>query len=163
MVAPTAGFPANRQEERTVEASTAPYAAPAAASRDRTIAVVAALALLISMPFGWLSGDTSTGQTVGLIVALVICLAILTAVMRWLVPRERAAGRDSRTALILGIVGLVLCVVFWTGLPVPIGAGAVALGLSARAAGGNDARANVGAGLGVLAILAPFVALIAGA
>lgn len=146
-----------------MEATSAGHVGSVPQSRDRTIAAVAAVALLISLPIGWLASDGSTGQIVGVIVALIICLAVLAAIMRWLVPRERAAGRASRTALILGIVALVLCVVFWTGLPVSIGAGAVALGLSARTAGGGDTRANVGIGLGAFAVLAPFIALLAGA
>jgi hypothetical protein len=83
----------------------------------------------------------------------------------WLVPRERAAGRASRSALILGIVALVTVVVFWTGLPFPLGAGAIALGLSAREAAAPAAgrgQATAGVALGALAVVASFVVLLVG-
>ena len=134
---------------------------------DRTIAIVAVLLLLIGMPFAWLSDDPSSGDKIAFAVALLIMLAVLYALVAWLLPRERALGteRASRTAMILGIVGFVLCLVFWTGLPIPIGAAALALGLPLRqavAGGSGNGRATAGVVLGGLAMLIAFVLLLVG-
>jgi hypothetical protein len=140
-------------------ATAAPQAGPADAagtvdSRDRTVALGCALLLLIGMPVGYLSGDA---EVVGLIITVVVSLAIMAGLVLRLVPHERAAGRTDRTALILGIVAVVVGVVFWTGLPFAVGAGAIALGLS-----GTDGRAKAGLGLGLLAVVASFVLLLVG-
>ena len=123
-------------------------------SRDRTVALGCALLLLIGMPIGYLSGDP---EVLGLIITVVVSLAIMAAIVLRLVPHERAAGRTGRTALILGIVAVIVGVVFWTGLPFAVGAGAIALGLS-----GTDGRAKAGLGLGLLAVVASFVLLLVG-
>jgi len=129
-------------------------AAGAVDSRDRTVALGCALLLLIGMPVGYLSGDP---EVLGLIITVVVSLAIMAAIVLRLVPHERAAGRTGRTALILGIVAVIVGVVFWTGLPFAIGAGAIALGLS-----GTGGRAKAGLGLGLLAVVASFVLLLVG-
>jgi hypothetical protein len=131
------------------------------------IAIVAVLLLLIGMPFAWLTDDPSTGDKIAFVVALLIMLAVLYGLVAWLLPRERALGteRASRTAMVLGIVAFVLCLVFWTGLPIPIGAAALALGLPLRQAatgGSGNGRATAGVVLGGLAILIAFVLLLIG-
>jgi len=135
------------------------------AQRDREIAGVAALLLLIGMPIGWLGSNTSTGDAIGFVVATLISLALIAGIFLWLLPRERAAGRAARSALILAIVSLVLIVVFWTGFPFGFAAGAVALGLSARAAApqaGGEGKATVAIVLGALVMLVAFVGLLIG-
>jgi hypothetical protein len=146
-----------------MEASQQQLQAPA--ERDGVIAGIAALLLLIGMPIGWLSGDTSTGDAIGLVVATLISLALMVGIFLWLLPRERAAGRAARTSLILAVVALVLIVVFWTGLCFGVAAGAVALGLSARAASrqtGGTGMATAAVVIGGLVILAAFVGLLTG-
>ena len=133
--------------------------------RDRVIAGIAALLLLIGMPVGWLGGETSTGDVIGFIVATLISLALLALVFLWLLPRERAAGRAARTSLILAIVSLVLIFVFWTGLCFGLAAGAVALGLSAREApppAEGRGKATAAVVLGALVLLLAFVGLLTG-
>jgi hypothetical protein len=135
------------------------------AQRDRAIAGIAALLLLIGMPIGWLSGNTSTGDAIGFVVATLISLALIAGIFLWLLPRERAAGRAARSALILAIISLVLIVVFWTGFPFGFAAGAVALGLSARGAApqaGGQGKATVAIVLGALVMLLAFVGLLTG-
>jgi hypothetical protein len=130
--------------------------------RDRMIAGVAAVLLLIGMPVGWIEGKTSTGDVIGMIVAILIDLALMAGVFLWLLPRERAATtRTARTVLILGIVSILLGVVFWTGLVFAVGAGAVALGLTVRERGG-DGKAMAGLVLGAIAVVASFVLLLVG-
>ena len=121
--------------------------------------------LLIGMPIAWLGEDTSTGDAIAFVVATVISLAVLALIFLWLLPRERAAGRAARTSLILAVNALVLIVVFWTGLSFAFAAGAVALGLSARAAApetGGRGAATAAVVLGGLVLLVAFVGLLTG-
>ena len=149
--------------------SATPHAAPpldAAASsiqqRDRNIALICGALVLIGMPVAWLPG--STGDVIGMIIAILIDLAVMAALILWLVPRERlASARASRSALILGIVSILVGLVFWTGLPFGLGAAAIALGLSQRAADGQGrGKATAGAVLGTIAVVASFVLLLIG-
>src|ERR687887_1864763 len=63
--------------------------APSVERRDRNIALVAALLLLIGMPIGWLPGSTS--DVIGLIVIGLAVLGIMGGLILWLAPRERLA------------------------------------------------------------------------
>jgi uncharacterized membrane protein YfcA len=140
-------------------------AAPATvAQRDRNLALISALLLLIGMPVGWLPGSTS--DVIGMCVISVIVLALLAGVMLWLVPRERRAShRASRSALILGIVSIVVGGVFWTGLPFAFAPAAIALGLSQREStpeGQSRGMATAGVALGAFAAVASFVLLLIG-
>ena len=146
-----------------MEATEQQFQAPA--RRDGVMAGIAALLLLIGMPIGWLGDNTSTGDAIGFVVATAISLALMAGIFLWLLPRERTAGRATRTSLVLAIVALVLIVVFWTGLCFGLAAGAVALGLSARAAapqGGGQGQATMAILLGALVMLAAFVGLLIG-
>jgi hypothetical protein len=136
--------------------------APGVQQRDRNIAVACVLLLLIGMPVGWLPG--STGDVVGMLVAIAIVLAVMAGLLLWLVPRERAVpARGGRTALILGVLSILVGLVFWTGLPFAVGAAAIALGLSQRESGTDGhGMATAGVVLGGLAVLATFVLLLVG-
>ncbi len=132
--------------------------------RDRAIAGTATLLLLVGMPIGWLGGDTSTGDVIAFVIAMAISLALMAFIFLRFVPRQRAAGRAARTSLIMAIVAVVLLVGFWTGLPFPIAAGALALGLSGRAEApeAGRGRATVAVVLGGLVLLVAFIGLLAG-
>jgi hypothetical protein len=135
--------------------------------RDRTIAGVGAVLLLVGMPIAWFTDDPSTGDVIGGIVITIVMVALLAWIVLRLVPRERAAGsaRATRTALILGVLALLATIVFWTGLPVPLGAGAIALGLSLRESAppsGTPGRATAALALGAFAVVASFVLFIVG-
>ena len=130
--------------------------------RDRMIGAGAAVLLLIGMPVAWLTDNPSTGDVIGMIVAIIIDLAVMTALFVRLLPRERAAThRTGRTALIMGIVSLLLGGVFWTGLAIAVGAPTVALALTARERG-RSAGVMVGLVLGSIAVVASFVLLLIG-
>jgi hypothetical protein len=121
--------------------------------------------LLIAMPIGWLSGDQSTGDMIAFVVATLISLGLIAAMLLWFMPRERAAGREARTSLILGVVSIVLAPVFWTGLTFSVGAGAVALGLGAREApegASGRGQATAAVVLGTIGLLGAFAALLFG-
>lgn len=134
--------------------------------RDRAIGGGAALLLLIGMPVAYLGGKTSTGDVIGLIVLTLVMLGAIAAVFLRLVPRHEARPDDaSRTGLILGVIAVIAVVVFWTGLPFPIGAGAIALGLVGQESAAPTARkgrAVAAVVLGSIAIALAFVALLVG-
>jgi hypothetical protein len=137
-------------------------AAPSIQQRDRNIALICGALVLIGMPVAWLPG--SAGDAIGMTVAILIDLAVMAALILWLVPRERLlSARAGRSALILGIVSVLVGLVFWTGLPFGPGAAAIALGLSQRAADGTGrGTATAGAVLGTIAVVASFVLLLIG-
>jgi hypothetical protein len=133
--------------------------------RDRNIALVCSLLLLIGMPVGWLPGKT--GDVIGMCVAIVIVLSVMAGLILWLVPRERLrdAARANRSALILGVLSIIVGVVFWTGLPMAVGAAAIALGLSQREStpeGQGRGMSTAAVVLGGIAVLASFVLLLIG-
>jgi hypothetical protein len=135
--------------------------------RDRTVAAASGLLLLIGMPVAYFSGDTSTGEVIGFFVLTALSLALTAWLVLWLVPRERAAGpeRATRTALGLGVLALLAEALFWTGLPFPLGAAAIALGLWLRerpAASGSRVKATAAMSLGAFAEATSFVALLVG-
>jgi hypothetical protein len=135
-------------------------------TRDRAIGGAAALLLLIGMPVAYLSGKTSTGDVIGLIVLTLVMLAAIAYVFLRLVPQHEARADDAaRTGLILGVVSVIAVVVFWTGLPFPLGAGAIALGLvgqESAAPTAGKARAVAAVALGSIAIAIAFIALLFG-
>jgi hypothetical protein len=135
--------------------------------RDRTVAAVSGLLLVIGMPVGYFSGTTSTGEVIGFFVLTALSLGLTAWLVLWLVPRERAAGleRATRTAVVLGVLALLAIALFWTGLPFPLGAGAIALGLWLReraAASGRHGKATAVLALGAFAEATSFVGLLVG-
>jgi hypothetical protein len=147
-------------------------ARPSAASgvlpaRDRAIGAVCVVLLLIGMPIAYLTDDPSTGDVIGMFAMIALSLAVMAWLLLRLVPAERRAdvAHAGRTALILGVVALVLSVVFWTGLSIAVGAGALALGLWLREAPGAEAargRATAAVVLGAVAVVGSFVVLLLG-
>jgi hypothetical protein len=140
-----------------------PTAIPSAPS-DKAIASLCALLLVVSLPINWLN-DPSMSDQLALGVALLINLGLLAAVFQWFVAEERVlTERTARSALITGVVAVLLLPIFWTGLMFPVGAGALALGLGGHRAGANprDAKATVGALLGAIAVVGGFVLLLVG-
>lgn len=141
---------------------------PGPTQRDKAIAGIATLLLLIGMPIGYLSGNTTTGDVIGLIVLTLVSLALMAFLFLRVVPLARAAaaeGRPARRGLTLGVLGAVTVIVFWTGLPFPLGAGAVALGLVGQELPPPDAdrgKAITAIVLGTLAVLLAFVGLLTG-
>ena len=137
--------------------ATAPGAGPAplpVATTDRLIGGVAALFLLVGMPIAWLTDDPGTGDWIFFAIALVANLALLAYTLRSLVPEWREGPNAGRIGLIAGLVAVLLGLVFWLGLSIVIGAAALAVGLSARY--------WPAVGLGALAMVGGFVALLVG-
>jgi hypothetical protein len=145
-----------------------PGPSPAAVGqRDRTIAIVCALLLLIGMPVGYLGDDPGTGDVIGLFVMTALSLALMALIFLRLLSRDRSTPpeRASRTALILGLLAVLTVLVFWTGLPFPLGAGAIALGLSLTVPGQasrRSGRVTAAVALGGVGVAAAFVLLLFG-
>jgi hypothetical protein len=136
--------------------------APRVEERDRNIALACAVLLLIGMPIGWL--PASTGDAIGLVALSLVSLGLMAWIVLRLLPRERAASRGTRTALILGVLAFLTVLVFWTGLPFAFGAGAVTLGLWARerAYAPDRGGPTTAAALGGLAVVLSFMGLLVG-
>jgi peptidoglycan/LPS O-acetylase OafA/YrhL len=130
------------------------------------VGAVTAVLMVVGMAIAYFSGDTSTGEIVAFFVLTGLWLIAIALLVTRFVPSWRAGApeRATRTALILGVLALVACVVFWTGLPFPLGAGAIMLGLTLRESAPAKARtkATIALGLGVVAVLASFVVLLIG-
>jgi hypothetical protein len=161
---------ASTSHEPAAEAGTEPAPAPtharAADPRDRIVGVVCGLLLVIGMPIAYFSGDTSTGEVIACFVFIALWLIAIALLVTRFVPSWRAGPpeRATRVALILGVLALITCIVFWTGLPIPLGAGAIMLGLTLRESEPANARtkATIALGLGGFAVLATFVTLLIG-
>jgi hypothetical protein len=134
-------------------------------SRDRTIAGVAALLLVVGMAVAWLTDDPSTSDVIAFAVIVLIELVAIAMLVTRFVPNWRAAGaeRASTVGLIFGVLALITCLVFWTGLPFPFGVAAILLGLWAReSSAGARGKATAALGLGGFAVIASFVVLLIG-
>ncbi len=118
------------------------------------------------MPIAYFSGDTRTGEVIAFFVLTGLWLIAIALLVTRFVPSWRAGApaQATRIALILGVLALITCIVFWTGLPFPLGAGAIMLGLTLRESAPANARgkATVALGLGGFAVLATFVVLLIG-
>jgi hypothetical protein len=136
----------------------------------RTILIVGAVLLWVSMAFGyWLNVGDDDKEVVAWLVVCAVGTLIMAFLLLRFVPDTEAEADDNppaRRALVLGIVALVTCIVFWTGLPIVIGIPALVLAAEGRARAGTydgGAEATAGAVLGGFAALATIVLLVTGA
>ena len=136
-----------------------------------TIFAIADAVLVISLACGYwlLVGDNEDKEYLAWVIVSVIGTMILAALLLRFVPATEAetdGNAPARRALVLGVLALVTCVVFWTGAPIVLGVPALVLGAEGRARAatyGNGAEATAGAVLGGFAALATVVLLITGA
>ena len=140
---------------------------PTLPQRDRLIALGAVVLLLSGMIPAWFAGEDE--ETWGFVLFMVLSLVLLGLLMLRLLPQQRAArgpgNPPARAGLIVGVVALVTIIGFWTGLPVVLGAGAIALGLTARDRAPTDGQAGEATAaivLGALGAALGFVALVSG-
>jgi hypothetical protein len=139
-------------------------------SARTTILAVGAVILFVSMAFGyWLNvGDNDKEVVTWLLVCAVGTLIMAGLLLRFVPDTEAEADGNApaRRALVLGIVALITCALFWSGLPIVIGIPALVLGAEGRARAetyDGGAEATAGAVLGGFAALATIVLLITGA
>jgi hypothetical protein len=136
-----------------------------------TILGVAVAINTIALAFGyWILVDKGDDKEyLGWVIVSVVGALILAALLLRFVPATEAetdGNAPARRALVLGVVALVTCVVFWTGLPIVVGVPALVLAAEGRARAathGQGGEATAGAVLAGFAILATIVLLITGA
>jgi hypothetical protein len=134
----------------------------AATSDVRTTSPVAALAaagmvvagvIIFAGNYNVRKGDSGgTGAAIG---TAIICVVLAVALFGFVVPRAR---NTNRTAFILGLIGFVSIVAFWSGVTPVLAAAAVAV---APPAAQPDRRAKVAQGLAVAAALVALVVTLA--
>jgi hypothetical protein len=137
----------------------------------RTTILAAGIAVLVvATAFGyWLNVGDDDKEVVAWIIVCIVGSLIMAGLMLRFVPAtesEMDGNAPARRALVLGVVGLVTCAVFWTGLPIIVGVPALVLAAEGRARAGTHGQAGeatAGAVLGGVAALATVVLLIAGA
>jgi membrane associated rhomboid family serine protease len=98
----------------------------------------------------WGTFGEETHSTREYLVVLAIIGVAALVVFGWAVPRALRSPVVGWTAVVLGVLGLVTVVAFWSGLPPVFAAGAALLGWTQRESG----RGKVAIALGVLALLA---------
>jgi hypothetical protein len=108
---------------------------------------VVALALDALAVWGDGSPDATPGFTDFLVVAAFTLVAAV-AVFGFVVPRSMRRSSAAAVALTLGILAVVSTPVFWLGIGVVLGVGAVLLGLENSNAEHGAAIARAGAALG---------------
>ena len=143
-----------------------PRSGPAASALLAATAVLTLIFLAIANYNGTLSyafsknltnyNGSGNGGTGPFRVCGAIPLGAAAALLYW--QWERLSSRPAHWSLVLGIVAIVSCVVFWSGLPFAFGV--TAIGLGARASG--ETRARIGLFLGGLAVFAAALGCIFG-
>ena len=109
------------------------------------LSAVATAALLAA--WGTFGQETHATREYLVVLALVGVAAV--AVFGWAVPRALRSATIGRTAVVLGVLGVVTVLVFWSGLPPIFASGAAVLGWSQR----EGRRGKIAIGLSVLALL----------
>lgn len=140
----------SRSSERSTTAGWPMYAALGAGT---------ALVLTAIGTFWDLSGNDTAGRDsfVSHYLPVVAIVIVATALVFGLVVRTASASSSMATrALVLGVLGLLTVLVFWTGLPAVLAFGAVALALGSASEGRSKvalALAAVTLGLAVVAAI----------
>jgi hypothetical protein len=121
--------------------------------RNTGLAALAALAA--TLPFQYVVGNArgEDGGAWGMLLVFAVCAAVAAWLLARFVPRALAAGPETaaRRGLVVGALGLLSVLVFFTGLPLVLGPVAIALGVLSRERQGGGA-ATVAIVLGALAV-----------
>jgi hypothetical protein len=135
--------------------------------KEHLLAAAAAVLLIAGMVPAWFGGDDE--EVWGFVVFVVLSLLLLGLLLFRLLPRRRAApgpgNPPARAGLVTGVLAVLTIAVFWTGFPIALGAGAVALGLAGReraAAEGRGGLATAAVALGGVAAIGGFAILLTG-
>ena len=115
-------------------------------------AALTAIAVSAALAAWGTFGEETHAMREYLVVLAIIGVAALV-VFGWAVPRAMRASAVGWTAIVLGVLGIVSVVAFWSGLPPVFAGGAALLGWSQR----ESTRGKVGVALGVLALVADIV------
>jgi hypothetical protein len=94
-------------------------------------------------------GEESHATREYLVVLAIIGVAAVV-VFAWAVPRALSSAAVGWTAIVLGALGLISVVAFWSGLPPILAGGAALLGWAQR----TSSRGKIAIGLASLAFVA---------
>jgi hypothetical protein len=110
-----------------------------------------------------LTGNDKGGNDIGEFLPIVGIIGISTAIVFGLVVRPARPATAARRAVIVGVLALVSLVVFWSGLPAVLAAGAASLALQSQAATGRlGTEAKSALALSVVAAALAVAAAVAG-
>ncbi len=128
-------------------------------SRERKIGVMAVSVAVLMAVFSVVGGENQDEQLGTLWFTVPFAIIAGALVFAWLVPWAKrtapaGANRPVRTGLVMSVLGLLSIVAFWSGLPVILGAGGVALGQTRRedATAGHGGISLAAVALGALAV-----------
>lgn len=122
-------------------------------TRATTLPVALAAIATAALLAAWGTFGDETHATREYLVVLAIIGVATLVVFGWAVPRALQSPAVGWTAIVLGALGLVTVVAFWTGLPPVLAGGAGVLGWAQRGTG----RGKVAIALSVLALAADIV------
>ncbi len=134
-------------------ATTSDVRSPSLVGALAPIGLVVAGIVIFAGNYDVRKGDS--GGTGPAIATAVICIVLAAALFGYVVPRARNA---DRAALVLGIVGFLSVLAFWSGVTPLFAAAAVAV---APPAAGPKRAAKVAQGLAIAAALAALVVTLA--
>ena len=112
------------------------------------IALIAIATAALLAAWGTFGEETHATREYLVVLSLIAVAALL--VFGWAVPRALRSTAAGWTAIVLGALGIVTVLVFWSGLPPVFASGAALLGWGQRETG----RGKVALVLGTLAIIA---------
>jgi hypothetical protein len=124
-----------------------------------TILAVTAAIDIIALACGYWLVAGGNDEIVAWIIVSVVGTLIAAGLLLRFVPateEETDGNAPARRGLVLAVVALVTCAVFWTGLPIVLGIPALVLAAEGRA---RDATYGQGAEATAAAIIAGFAAL----
>lgn len=134
-------------------ATTSDVRSPSLVGALAPIGLVVAGIVIFAGNYDVRKGDS--GGTGPAIATAVICIVLAAALFGYVVPRAR---NTDRAALVLGIVGFLSVLAFWSGVTPLFAAAAVAV---APPAAGPKRAAKVAQGLAIAAALAALVVTLA--
>ncbi len=110
--------------------------------------IVAVLVAILSTVLPPVYADQLRALPVVVLVLLVVAAVLFVVV----VPRASRSNRPAVAGLVCSILGLLLLVAFWSGLPIVLGTAGVLLGRMGRTTGRGLALAAVIVGVAAIAL-----------
>jgi hypothetical protein len=126
-------------------------------TRTSTLPVALAASATAALLAAWGTFGDETHATREYLVVLAIIGVAALVVFGWAVPRALQSPAVGWTAIVLGALGLVTVVAFWTGLPPILASGAAVLGWAQR----GSRRGQVAIALSVLVLAADIAVYLA--
>jgi quinol-cytochrome oxidoreductase complex cytochrome b subunit len=132
-------------------------------SRETIIGLFAvALATAVAATANLSGGTTELGEVlIPLGFVLLVAAILFGLVVPWAkrTMEVKTGNRPAKAGMVLSILGFIMIVAFWSGLPVILGAGGAALGQVGRERAASDGRS----GLSLVALIIGIIAVVGGA